>query len=78
VRDHDKVDHRTRLQAYDEAMAQLAARYPDDKEATILSALVTSANFNPADKTYANQLKAARVLQPLAQSIRTIPAWRTT
>lgn len=68
VRDHDKVDHRTRLQAYDEAMGQLAGRYPDDKEATILSALVTSANFIPADKTYANQLKAARVLQPLAQS----------
>ena len=68
VRDHEKVDHRTRLQAYDEAMAQLAARYPDDKEAVILSALVTSANFNPADKTYANQLKAARVLEPLAKS----------
>jgi hypothetical protein len=68
VRDHDKVDHRTRLQAYDDAMAQLAARYPDDKEAAILSALVTSANFNPADKTYANQLKAARVLEPLARS----------
>jgi hypothetical protein len=68
VRDHDKLDHRTRLQAYDEAMAQLAARYPDDKEAAILSALVTSANFNPADKTYANQLKAARILEPLAKS----------
>ena len=68
VRDHEKVDHRTRLQAYDEAMAQLAARYPDDKEAAILSALVTSANFNPTDKAYANQLKAARILEPLAKS----------
>jgi hypothetical protein len=46
-------------------MAQLAARYPDDKEASILSALVTSANFNPADKTYANQYKAAKILEPL-------------
>jgi hypothetical protein len=68
VRDHDKVDHRTRLQAYDDAMSRLAARYPDDKEAVILSALVTSANFNPADKTYANQLKAARILEPLVRS----------
>jgi hypothetical protein len=68
VRDHDKVDHRTRLQAYDQAMAQLAARYPDDKEATILSALVTSANFDPTDKAYANQLKATRILEPLAKS----------
>jgi hypothetical protein len=68
VRDHEKVDHRTRLQAYDEAMAQLAQRHPDDKEATILSALVTSANFNPADKTYANQLKAGRALERFVAS----------
>ena len=65
VRDHDKVDYRTRLNAYDAAMAKLAAGYPNDKEASILSALVTSANFDPADKTYANQLKAAKVLEPL-------------
>jgi hypothetical protein len=63
VRDHETVDHRTRLQALDDAMAQLAERYPEDKEAAILSALITSANFKPADKTYANQLKAARVLE---------------
>src|SRR5262245_30232241 len=65
VRDHDKVEYRTRVNAYDAAMARLAARYPDDKEASILSALVTSANFDPADKTYANQLKAAKVLEPI-------------
>jgi len=65
VRDHDKVDYRTRLQSFDEAMGKLALRYPDDKEASILSALVTSANFDPADKTYANQLKAAKILEPL-------------
>jgi hypothetical protein len=53
------------MQAYDAAMAQVAARNPDDKEAAVLSALITSANFNPADKTYANQLKAARILEPL-------------
>jgi hypothetical protein len=65
VRDHDKVEYRTRLKAYDAAMAQLAARYPNDKEAAILSALVTSANFDPADKTYGNQLKAAKILEPI-------------
>jgi hypothetical protein len=68
VRDHETVDHRTRLQALDDAMAQLAERYPEDKEAAILSALITSANFKPADKTYANQLKAARVLEEFANS----------
>ena len=65
VRDHDKVDYRTRVNAYDAAMAKLAARFPNDKETAILSALVTSANFDPADKTYANQLKAAKVLEPI-------------
>lgn len=65
VRDHDKVEHAARLKSFDEAMAALAARYPDDKEASILSALITSANFNPLDKTYANQLKAGKALEPL-------------
>jgi hypothetical protein len=65
LRDHDKLNHRDRLQSLEAAMATLAARYPDDTEASILSALVTSANFNPADKTYANQYKAAKILEPL-------------
>ncbi len=65
VRDHASTPHAQRMQAYDAAMAQVAARNPDDKEAAILSALITSANFNPADKTYANQLKAAAILEPL-------------
>jgi len=65
VRDHEKAAYPARLNAFDEAMSKLAGRYPDDKEAAIISALITSANFNPADKTYANQLKAAKVLEPL-------------
>ncbi len=65
VRDHASTPHAQRMQAYDAAMAQVAARNRDDKEAAILSALITSANFNPADKTYANQLKAASILEPL-------------
>jgi hypothetical protein len=65
VRDHEKVDYRARVSAYDASMAELATRYPSDKEASILSALVTSANFDPADKTYANQLKAAKILEPI-------------
>jgi hypothetical protein len=67
VNEHEKVDHRTRMQAYDDAMAKLAARHADDMEASILSALATSANFNPADKAYANQLKAAGILEPLSK-----------
>jgi len=73
VRDREKLDHRARLGAFDVEMAKLAAANPDDKEAAILSALVTSANFNPADKTYANQLKAARALEPLFNSLPNHP-----
>ena len=65
VRDRDTKDHRTRVQAFQDAMAKVAASYPDDREAAILQALVTSANFNPADRTYANQLQAARILEPI-------------
>ncbi|MCX8113592.1 MAG: hypothetical protein N3D71_00765 [Burkholderiaceae bacterium] len=64
-KDHEKVDHRTRVQALQSALETLAQRYPDDTEAAVLHALVLSANFDPNDKTYANQLRAARILEPL-------------
>ena len=64
-KDHDKLNHRTRAKALEEAMAQVASRYPDDKEATILHALILSANFDPADRNYTNQLRAARILEPI-------------
>jgi hypothetical protein len=68
VRDRDTLGHAARMKSYDTAMSAVAQRYPDDKEATILSALVTSANFDPSDKNYTNQLKAARALELLFQS----------
>jgi hypothetical protein len=65
VSDHGKADHRTRLQRFEDAMGTLAAKHPADTEAAVLHALVTSANFNPADKSYGNQLKAAQLLEPI-------------
>lgn len=41
--------------AFEDAKQAVAARYPEDTEATILYALVLSANFDPADKKYTNQ-----------------------
>jgi tetratricopeptide (TPR) repeat protein len=64
-KDHDKLNHRTRAKAFEEAMAQVSARYPDDKEAAILYALILSVNFDPADQTFSNQLKAAGILEPI-------------
>lgn len=68
VRDRDRLDHRARVQAFEEALGEVAANNPDDMEASILHALVTSANFDPADRTYANQQRAAEILEPLFES----------
>ncbi|MGH7347775.1 MAG: tetratricopeptide repeat protein, partial [Candidatus Rokuibacteriota bacterium] len=46
-------------------MRAVAAKYPEDTEATILHALVLSATFDPADKKYTNQLQAAKTLEPI-------------
>jgi Tfp pilus assembly protein PilF len=61
--DYDKLDHRTRLQAYLKAMEALAQHYPQDDEAQIYYALALDTAASPADKTYANQLKAAAILE---------------
>jgi hypothetical protein len=63
--DHATVPHRQRALAYEQAMEKLAATYPDDVEAKILSALVISANHDLNDKTFARPLKAAVLLEPL-------------
>jgi len=63
--DFEKVDHRTRMQAYAKAMEQLAQRYPDDDEAQIYYALALNTSASPADKAYANQLKGAAILEPI-------------
>src|SRR5688500_883817 len=60
--DQDKLDHKARAKALEAALEQLARRYPRDEEAATLYALVLSANFDPADKKYTNQLKAAKIL----------------
>jgi tetratricopeptide (TPR) repeat protein len=63
--DYDKVDYRTRVQAYLKAMAALAAKYPDDDEAQIYYAITLNVSASPADKTYAQQLKGAAILEPI-------------
>jgi len=65
--DYDKVDHHTRIVAYAKAMEQLAQRYPNDDEAQIHYALALNTSASPADKTYANQLKGAAILEQIAK-----------
>lgn len=62
-RDASSADQRTRTIAYEKAMEALAAKYPDDVEARIFYALALDQTALPTDKTYANQLKAAAILE---------------
>jgi tetratricopeptide (TPR) repeat protein len=61
------IDHRTRAVAFERALASMAERYPDDVEATILYALVLNGTALASDKTYAQQLKAAAILEPVVE-----------
>lgn len=62
-KDADKIDHRTRALGYARMMEHLYTTYPDDREAAVFYALALNATALPADKTYANQLKAAEILE---------------
>ncbi len=64
-KDWETTDYRTRALAFEKAMEGLAARNPGDIEAQILYALVLNATAVPSDKTFANQHRAANILEPL-------------
>jgi hypothetical protein len=65
--DYDKVPQQVRIQSYLKKMEALAAKYRDDDEAQIFYAITLNAAASPADKTYANQLKGAAILEPIWQ-----------
>jgi hypothetical protein len=64
-RDYRQGGHAARTQAYEAAMERLARAYPDDAEATAFYALAVLEAVNLTDKTYARQLKAAKILEDL-------------
>jgi hypothetical protein len=61
----DRAPFRVRAVRYEEAMEKLAAKYPEDKEASIFYALALNIASDPMDKTFAKQLKAAQILEPV-------------
>jgi tetratricopeptide (TPR) repeat protein len=63
--DTANTDQRSRVLAYETAMATVSAAYPEDTEAAIFYALALAAAADPADKTYARQLKAGAILENL-------------
>jgi hypothetical protein len=64
-KDWETTDHRSRVLAFEAAMGSVASRYPGDTEAQILYALALNTTALATDKTFANQIKAASILEPL-------------
>jgi len=64
-RDSETVDHATRARAYRDAIDEVSRRFPDDHEATIFYALSLLGTVPPGDATFANQKKAAAILNAL-------------
>lgn len=64
-KDTDRLDQRARTLAYEQAMEQIYKKYPKDLEASAFYALSVDQTAPPTDKTYANQLKAAAILERL-------------
>jgi tetratricopeptide (TPR) repeat protein len=60
-----KGDYPARVLAYEKAMEQLAARYPDDDEAQVFYALALNEaiTVSPADKQYTRHQKAAGIAE---------------
>ena len=61
-RDYDTVPTAVRSERYEQAMERLAAKYPDDAEASIFYALALLEAVDLHDKTYARQIKAGAIL----------------
>jgi hypothetical protein len=61
----ESLDSRSRALAYEKAMVSLHSAYPDDREGAAFYALSLLATASLTDKTYANQLKAASLLEPI-------------
>jgi hypothetical protein len=63
--DYAHVPQSTRIAAYQHAMAELVAKQPEDTEAKIFYAIALVAAASPTDKSYANQLEAGKILEPI-------------
>lgn len=59
----DPPGHRARLVAYRDAMGRLQERFPDDSEARVLYALLLGVASSPSDRSYADPLRGAAMLE---------------
>jgi len=67
--DYDKLSHVQRIRLFRDALEKVAAKYPDDDEAQIAYALTLNTSADLNDKTYAQQLKGAAILEPISRRL---------
>ncbi|MEX2465426.1 MAG: hypothetical protein WD995_00865 [Gemmatimonadota bacterium] len=65
---YPEVGHIQRMHAHEEAMLALMEAHPEDPEAAIFYGRIVVGNAPPDDLTYARQLHATTVLEPLFQA----------
>jgi Tfp pilus assembly protein PilF len=65
--DFETLNQRTRALGYTQAMEAVASRYQNDDEVQTYYALALDMSASPDDKSYANQLKAAAILESIAR-----------
>jgi hypothetical protein len=64
-RDYPASDHLSRMKLHAQAFDRLRQAHPEDMEATIFYARTVVANAPPTDLTFARQVEAGELLQPL-------------
>jgi len=69
----DVATQRARVVAYEQTMAQVAKDNPQDIEARIFWALSVAQTATPTDKTYAANLQAAELLEPMFKKMPAHP-----
>jgi len=67
--DFETVDQRTRTVNYERAMERVYKQNPQDREIAAFYALSVNQTALPSDKTYAQQLKAAAILEPMFKEV---------
>ena len=62
---YESTSQQSRLLAYRDAMAAVAANYPEDREAQVFYALAIAVTADPGDATYKDRFKAGAILQKI-------------
>lgn len=64
-KDHDTVPFARRAKAYEKALERITLTYPEDKEGAVMYAFWLQVTADRNDQSHAQQLKSAKLLEPI-------------